>query len=578
MTIRLKLMSVFVAISVLATLAGSGFVLQKAIIEKSSYVNELNTLLVPQLASEIDLRLRNLTSVLNNVSVDFSKKDLETTITNIKTHAPFIEALVLINPNAQNIIIQIAKDNDSQLKLENLPKLNPQEIVLEKLNFVGDNLAVFKSARGVLFGLIFDSEKFVSLFEISRGKDSFLISDTGNVLFSNVSGSRVKLPNLQSTGANIIATDIEWNNHSVRSAYLTKLNQISNTYVMIVEDKIKWADLAAPLINSTVSVLLALIVIALLAAVWLSTSLASPIEELAEKTASIGLGEWKKIDLAKGSSEIVRLASAFNSMIVNLQKREVDLKVANEKLIRTESLAAVGRIGAGVAHEVKNPLASILSYAQLLEMQLGQMLKSDAVPAAPEKLEKLKNYVHLVMDDTRRASRIINDLLTFARHKELQTEAANIPQFVTGLKEKLEPQCRQNQIDFSLVTSALQEGEFVSIDKEQIYQVIYNLVQNAMHALSEKTSADKKISLITEAHGNFIEISVVDNGSGISPENLNRIFEPFFSTKNLGQGSGLGLAISYGIIQMHGGQIQVSSQIGKGTQFKILLPRLSGQS
>lgn len=576
MTIRLKLMSVFVAISVVATLAGSGFVLQKAIIEKSSYVNELNTLLVPQLASEIDLRLRNLTSVLNNVSVDFSKKDLETTITNIKTHAPFIEALVLINPNAQNIIIQIAKDKDSQLKLENLPKLNLQEITLEKLNFVGDNLAVFKSARGALFGLVFDSEKFVSLFEISRGKDSFLISDTGNVLFSNVSGSQVKLPNLQSTGANIIATDIEWNNRSVRSAYLTKLNQISNTYVMIVEDKIKWADLAAPLINSTISVLLALIVIALLAAVWLSTSLASPIEQLAEKTTSIGLGEWKKIDLAKGSSEIVRLASAFNSMIVNLQKREVDLKVANEKLIRTESLAAVGRIGAGVAHEVKNPLASILSYAQLLEMQLGQMLKSDAIPAAPEKLEKLKNYVQLVMDDTRRASRIINDLLTFARQKELQTEAVNMLQFVTGLKEKLEPQCRQNQIDFSLVTSAMQEGEFVSIDKEQIYQVIYNLVQNAMHALSEKTSADKRISLITEAHGNFIEISVVDNGSGISPENLNKIFEPFFSTKNLGQGSGLGLAISYGIIQMHGGQIHVSSQIGKGTQFKILLPRLSG--
>lgn len=573
MTIRLKLMSVFVAISVVATLAGSGFVLQKAIIEKSSYVNELNTLLVPQLASEIDQRLRNLTSALNGVSVEFSKKDLESAIANIKTHAPFIEALVLINPNAQNIFIQIANDKDSQLKLENLPKFNQQDITSEELNFISESLAIYKSARGAMFALVFDAEKFVSLFEISRGKDSFVISGAGNVLFSNVTDSQVKLPNLQSTGANIIATDVEWKNKSVRSAYLTKLNQISNTYVMIVEDKIKWADLAAPLFNSTISVLIALIAIALLAAVWLSTSLASPIEELAEKSARIGLGEWKKIDLAKGSSEIVRLASAFNSMIVNLQKREADLKVANERLIRTESLAAVGRIGAGVAHEVKNPLASILSYAQLLEIQMVQMLKSDAAPATPEKLEKIKNYVQLVMDDTRRASRIINDLLTFARQKELQTETTNILQFVTGLKEKLEPQCRQHQIDFSLVTRGIPENELISIDKEQIYQVIYNLVQNAMHALSDKSSADKQISLITEIQDHFIEISVSDNGSGISPENLNKIFEPFFSTKNLGQGSGLGLAISYGIIQMHGGQIHVSSQIGKGTQFKILLPR-----
>jgi len=583
MTIRSKLILVFSLFTVIAVVAGSGFVLQKATVEKSSYVKELNSLLVPQLRSELDQRLRALSLILNQLSETsgkngISKAEFATLISNIKTAAPFIDTLILSDTAAKNLVIQINSSANSltnpEILLKEMQYKNKFTVSANKFQFTEQNLAFYRSAGGKLIGLVFDTSKFISLTESSRGKDSFVVNDRGEILFTNVSQLKtqkhtLQIPNLADTGATIIGTDIAWTNGKTRSAYLTKSDLINNAYVMIVEDKVGWLTIAAPLLNSSASVLVILIIGAFIAALWLSKSLASPIEELSEQTARIGLGDWKTINLKSKIIELQKLSSAFNAMIENLQKRECDLKLANQKLIRNESLAAVGRIGAGVAHEVKNPLASILSYAQLLEIQLASFAKLDTTTLSAEKLAKIQNYNVMILEDTRRASRIINDLLTFARQKDVQTEKVNVLSYINEIKEKLMALCAQNGINFNFIADENLRNETFSIDKEQIYQVIYNLVQNAIHALIESNREIKTVIIAVYRHADQLCISVEDNGIGISSEIAEKIFEPFFSTKQLGHGSGLGLAISYGIMQMHGGQIQVSSEPNRGTKFKL---------
>lgn len=586
MTIRSKLMFVFSSFAVVAVLAGSGFVLQKAIAEKSSYVNELNSLLVPQLRSEVDQRLRSLAILLNQYSTapsktKFSKPQLESLISSIKSSAPYVDALVLTNTAHDNLAIQINSSDDLAARTENLIKdlqfKSKLDLAANKFQISKEDLAWYRAPGGHLVGLVFNTKEFLALTEYSRGKDSYIINSNNEVLFSNVlhGSAAVFFPNLNlvGTGATIVGTDVPWANGKTRSAFFTRSEMIANASVLMVEDKVSWLTIATPLLNSTISVLFILILAAFGAALWLARSLAAPIETLTEQAAKVGLGDWKAIFLKANTFEITKLTSAFNAMIENLQRRERDLTLANQKIVRTESLAAVGRIGAGVAHEVKNPLASILSYAQLLEMQINAAQKVEPPSAGPEKLEKIKNYNTMILDDTRRATRIINDLLTFARQKEIQTESVRIKEYISSLKEKLTPLCQQNGIQFSTVVDTSSADAKVSIDREQIYQVIYNLVQNATHALTEINSSNKEIELSAKVQDSSVFLAIEDNGSGIKPENLEKIFEPFFSTKKMGQGSGLGLAISYGIMQMHGGQIQVKSTINVGTTFTLVFPR-----
>ena len=579
-------MFVFSSFAVVAVLAGSGFVLQKAIAEKSSYVNELNSLLVPQLRSEVDQRLRSLAVLLNQYSTapsktKFSKAQLETLIASIKSSAPYVDAIILTNTANDNLAIQINASEEVAQRTENLIKdlqfKNKLDVAANKFQISKEALALYRAPGGHLVGLVFNTKEFLALTEYSRGKDSYIVNNNNEVLFSNVLHGNTAdfFPslNLVGTGATIVGTDVPWSNGKTRSAFFTRSEMIANASVLMVEDKVGWLTIATPLLNSTISVLFILNLAAFGAALWLAKSLAAPIETLTEQAAKVGLGEWKTIFLRANTFEIAKLTSAFNAMIENLQRRERDLTLANQKIVRTESLAAVGRIGAGVAHEVKNPLASILSYAQLLEMQVNAAQKVEPPSAGPEKLEKIKNYNSMILDDTRRATRIINDLLTFARQKEIQTESVRVEEYLSSLKEKLAPQCQQNGVQFTTVVYSSSLNEKISIDKEQIYQVIYNLVQNAVHALAETNTANKKIELSATLKDNSICLSLEDNGSGIKPENLEKIFEPFFSTKKMGQGSGLGLAISYGIMQMHGGQIQVKSTVNVGTTFTLVFPR-----
>ncbi len=569
MTIRVKTISALVILSVLGVLISTSLVLQRAIADKRSYATELNSILAPQLRSAVDVKIGDLLQRLE----EFDERKSNSTLTQIK-NIPGISALFFADKNKKIIFIQFDTSQKLETVRQSVEKLNLMSVsgVEEgKLTYMTSQTFLFNTRSNRLIGVVLSAEFMSSAFEQARGKDSYITNSTGQVLFKSQTTSELidhsfPIDNLNKTGADTIATEVKTTGDEVKSVSFSKLKNLKDSYVTIFSEKAAWKNLAAPIVKSSVSLIVILILISVLFAFSISSSLARPIERISEETAKIGIGEWNPITVDGSSVEVSKLASAFNNMIGNLKKREGELKVANSKLIQSESLAAVGRIGAGVAHEVKNPLSSILSYCQLLEIQL----KTSEL--TPEKTEKIKNYNKMIMDDTRRASRIISDLLTFSRQKELLFSKVSLKNFLQEAEPKLRAFCETAGVSFKIVDASLSDTTNIDIDTDQIYQVLFNLVQNAVYALKENQTVEKIIEVSCKISGNQVSISVKDSGKGIAEENLGKIFEPFFSTKGIGEGSGLGLAICYGIMQKHNGSISVKSVPGLGTTFDLMLP------
>jgi len=223
--------------------------------------------------------------------------------------------------------------------------------------------------------------------------------------------------------------------------------------------------------------------------------------------------------------------------------------------MESERLAIIGQLAAGVAHELNNPLGGVLVYSHLLVEDLD-----DEDP-------KRENLEKIVIQATR-CKEIVKGLLDFAHQTEPKIELANINKILKDTLSLVENQALFQNIKIS--KSFCSSPPQVMVDKAQIQQVLMNIVFNAAEAM--EGYGDLIISTRVTETDRFMEIEFTDTGCGIPEENLERLFEPFFTTKEVGHGTGLGLAISYGIIQRHGGDIEVKSQVGKGTTFTIRLP------
>ena len=227
---------------------------------------------------------------------------------------------------------------------------------------------------------------------------------------------------------------------------------------------------------------------------------------------------------------------------------------AREQLMRNERLASVGKMAAGAAHEINNPLAVISGRAQM-------MLRD-------EKDEKKAKALKLMVEQTRRASKILTDLMGFARPAMPKTEPTNVNFVIHHVLSMVENQLRQKNIECQ--REFAQGLPKISADKHQLEQVFLNIVLNAEHAMSEGGTLTVSTSLSPAK--DLILITLSDTGNGIPKEDLQHVFEPFFTTKEEGEGTGLGLAMSYGIVTSHGGTIDVESTVGEGTSFTVELP------
>lgn len=226
------------------------------------------------------------------------------------------------------------------------------------------------------------------------------------------------------------------------------------------------------------------------------------------------------------------------------------------QLLQREKLAALGQLVSGVAHELNNPLAGIMAFSQLL-------LATN--PSNPDQLDGLVT----INSEARRAAKIISNLLLFARQRPPERAPADVNGAVHDALALRRYALRTHQIDVKLELDP--SLPTVLADVSQLQQVFLNLIANAEQALQDRNGA-RCITLRSRRAGNSLFITVADNGPGIPAGAVDRIFEPFYTTKALGEGTGLGLSISDGIVREHGGLIRVSSQEGEGTEFTVELP------
>ena len=321
-------------------------------------------------------------------------------------------------------------------------------------------------------------------------------------------------------------------------------------------------------IDSTIRMSIILLVIALVVVIVsgtiinikLATSIATPIRTLEEITKKIALGDFSESIEVKGRDELSSLEASFNLMEEKLKNAHWSLEHTIEKLmekqaqlVEAEKLASVGKLAAGIAHEINNPLTAVLTFSNLM---LEQCAPSDP------RYDKLK----LMVRETDRARTIVRQLLNFGRETVIKPEKININRPVSEIADSLVAQDAFKGIELSM---KLGDGlPDVYADPAQIGQVVLNILLNAIHAITPPG----RIEVITRANESNIEITFSDTGKGISEEHIRKIFDPFFTTKDASKGTGLGLAVSYGIIKKHGGDIEVASTEGQGTTFTVRLP------
>ncbi len=233
--------------------------------------------------------------------------------------------------------------------------------------------------------------------------------------------------------------------------------------------------------------------------------------------------------------------------------------------MRGEKLASVGLLASGVAHELNNPLTGVLTFSHLVR---------DKMPEGSAEAEDMD----LVIRETKRCAAIIKRLLDFAREKQPEKKFADINQVIEDTVHIVERPAHLRDIE--IIMDLDRTLPPIWIDADQIKQVVMNMVVNAQQAVEEKgnitirtrqvphrRAADQSGPLLP-----MIEISIVDTGCGISEQNLRRIFDPFFTSKDVGKGTGLGLSVSHGIVEAHGGAIDVQSRVGEGSTFRVFLP------
>ena len=308
-----------------------------------------------------------------------------------------------------------------------------------------------------------------------------------------------------------------------------------------------------------------------------------PLRDLETGASRLASGNLEQPIPVRSDDEFGQLSASFNTMTAALknsrqelrewgntleqkvEKRTKELRAAQAEAVRGEKLASVGLLAAGIAHELNNPLTGILTFSHLIRQKMP-----DGSPDAED--------LDLVIRETKRCAAIIRRLLDFAREKTPEKKFADLNQIIEDTARIVERPAHLRDIEITMDLDP--DLPPVWIDADLIKQVVMNMLVNAQHAIEEKGSITVRTRRCPEPRSPepgaepvpMVEFSIVDTGCGIPAKHLQRIFDPFFSSKEVGKGTGLGLSVSHGIVRSHGGAIEVESRVGEGSTFRVSLP------
>ncbi len=348
-------------------------------------------------------------------------------------------------------------------------------------------------------------------------------------------------------------------------------------------------------INKTVFSVVGVVILLILFALWIvSRILIQPLVQLMSAVKNLESGGAHTYIQADSGTEIGELTKSFNDMskkvtkaqneltkkVKELEKTNQELQEAQAQLVHTAKMGSLGQVVAGVAHELNNPIGFIYSNMGVLKDYIDRFEKLiEVAEKSPKKLDAAKeevDYEYMMkdlpklirscQDGAKRVRDIVLNLKNFSRSDELEKKEYDLEE---GLESTL--QILKSELKDIEVHTKFGKIPPIYCYAGQINQVFMNIVSNAIQAIDGKG----EIWIETKKKGLEVVISIRDDGRGIPEKVLSKIFDPFFTTKPVGKGTGLGLSISYGIIEKHNGQILVDSEVGKGTEFKIILPMIT---
>lgn len=293
----------------------------------------------------------------------------------------------------------------------------------------------------------------------------------------------------------------------------------------------------------------------------------APLERLLAATERIIAGDYGHPVAIRGRGEIAGLARSFNAMqstlrvrqeevekyVRSLEEANLALQEARQEAIRSEKMASIGLLAAGMAHEIGTPLAAIIGYNGVLV---------DELAADPEK----SDYLRRIAREAERIDRLVRELLDYARPGKGEAETIHLQEFIDDLLAMLGGQGVLKRL--TVTNDLAQDLPPLYLDRHKLMQVLVNLIINARDAMPQ----GGELNLTATTEPGWVVLCVTDSGAGMAPEVMEKVFEPFFTTKEPGKGTGLGLAISARLVDSFGGSIGVESEPGKGTRFTVRLP------
>lgn len=311
-------------------------------------------------------------------------------------------------------------------------------------------------------------------------------------------------------------------------------------------------------LRMTLLVSMAVIAVVVLALVlFVSKSILRPLGKVQEATRRIAQGTFVPLPITNAHDEIEQVFVALNSMVEELKKRQI-------QLVQAQKLSSIGTLASGIAHQLNNPLNNISTSAQLLAQQ------------PPEGSEFAEKMTDNILQETIRARDIVRGLLEFSRHQDFSPSPCRLRSVVQDAVRLVSSQIGPRlSLDVDVPDHLV-----LFVDQQRMQEAFINLIINATQAIESmevaKSPKNKDqggtITIRAVEEDGYAVISFSDTGAGMTPDTLQRVFDPFFSTKEVGQGTGLGLYIVYGIIEKHQGTIRVESSPGLGTTFSIRLP------
>ncbi|MBF0099314.1 MAG: cache domain-containing protein [Desulfobacterales bacterium] len=326
-------------------------------------------------------------------------------------------------------------------------------------------------------------------------------------------------------------------------------------YVGVLEKK--YLDIRNHLLSIFIGITVVGMLIASVLGYVLAQKIMRPVYRLIKASKQVSEGNLSPEIGQISKSEIGILQKTFQRMISDMARKSSETE---NQILQSEKQASVGRLAAGVAHEINNPLTGVLTFTHML---LRRKDISDEV----------RQDLKTIAEATDRVRKIVKGLLDFSRQTELDPELTDVNRLIQSTYKLIE-----NQALLKGVNLFLELGENLPslvLDRSQMRSVLLNMIINALDAtepgghITINTSTALSLS---DSEVNGVEITISDTGCGISPENMHRLFDPFFTTKEVGKGTGLGLSVSYGIVKRHKGTIRVQSEVAKGTKFFIWLP------